>query len=245
MNVLKYLKWFSILFLFVSLLSSCSDDSDLLEESEETINLVDPDGSEEDSSLGDPDDDDEDDEDSDEDDEEDSNDELDFLDCFELVYPVSFVLPDGTQITVNDDNELETELELYYENNPEEEEMPVPVFPISVILEDDSQVIISNIEELEALLITCEDEDDEDDGEDFHEDCFEVVFPVSFILPDGTEHTSADEDEAEMILDAFYLANPDVDEEPEFIYPIEIRYEDGVIETINSEAELDLAEDNC
>jgi len=48
-----------------------------------------------------------------------------------------------------------------------------------------------------------------------------------------------------MIYEDWFEQNPNSEECPEFIYPIEITLDDGTIETINSEEELDEVFEDC
>jgi len=84
----------------------------------------------------------------------------------------------------------------------------------------------------------------EDRDDDEERECFEVVLPVTFIMPDGSTIEVATEDDYQLIRD-WYDANPDVDEEPEYQYPIEIIYWDGEIVIINNADELHQAWEDC
>ncbi len=147
-------------------------------------------------------------------------------DCFELVYPISLELEDGTIVTANSDDELEEIFDSY-------DFEPAIVFPISVITEDSDQPItINNMDEFEELIESCEGDDDWDD------DCFEFVYPISLELEDGTTVTANNEDELEEIFDSY-------DFEVEFVYPFDIILEDGTQTTINNEDELDEVIEDC
>ena len=77
------------------------------------------------------------------------------------------------------------------------------------------------------------------------DDCFELVFPISFTLADGSMHTVNNEDEAEEIIEAFEDANPDLDDDPELQYPIDLLFDDGTTVTVNSDEELEEYEEDC
>ena len=85
----------------------------------------------------------------------------------------------------------------------------------------------------------CGDRDDDKDRA-----CFALVYPVTFIMPDGSTITVADrEDWAE--LKAWYETNPDAEERPTLQYPVDITYRDGTTQTINNDEEMRIAKEDC
>ena len=81
-------------------------------------------------------------------------------------------------------------------------------------------------------------------------ECFELVFPVTYIMPDGsTYEISSDEDESGWEeLKEWYDSNPDSDQRPELQYPVDIitwENEESVTITINSEEEMITAKEEC
>ena len=100
-----------------------------------------------------------------------------------------------------------------------------------------------------------QDEDgDYDCDEDWEEElCFDIIFPIEFTMPDDSVHVANNEDDLYDIIDSWYEDHPDVDEEPEIHFPIEIVWysesenggeEEEVIE-INSMDELDEFYEMC
>ena len=150
-------------------------------------------------------------------------------DCFNFVYPVTILFPDGTDASVADDEELETAIDSWYDANEEAEEDPTLQFPVDVTLPDGSNQSIADEAEFEVLIDSCEEneegEDDEEedgegeDGEDEGESedcedemlelCFEFVYPIELILSDST---SVSINSLEELLEAI---NTDEEEEEE------------------------------
>ena len=165
--------------------------------------------------------------------------------CFALVYPVTFVMPDGSTITVETDDEAGwQEVKDWYDANPESDERPTLEYPIDIVYETDagdSTVTINNESEMEAAKDECWDEwnDEEDDRE-----CFELVLPVIFVMPDGSIIT-VENDEGWGNLRDWYMNNNETEEEPALQYPVDISYEDGTTLTINSDEEMEAAEEDC
>ena len=171
-------------------------------------------------------------------DEEEYDDEF----CLDLVLPYSVLMPDGSTITLNTEEDWLSIMN-WYESNPDAEEEPNLIYPVTVIFEgdeEDNETIIVNSEEaLKELLEACEEEWEED-----HEDCFEFVFPFSVQMPDGSTITlNGEEDWA--LIETWYESNPDTEEEPSINYPIEIDFKEGEIITVNNAEELEEIEKAC
>lgn len=168
------------------------------------------------------------------------------LSCVEFVYPLSATNSDGTTLTINNEDELETAID----NALNTGTIPTLMFPIQVLDDDENPVDIATDEELCDLFMECW-EDYEDDDCDCHDDedeeCFEFNFPLTIVLPDNSTATVNDWDEFETTLDNYYDANPnDEDEEFTFVFPITVTMlEDNSIETINDEDELEELFEEC
>ena len=169
-------------------------------------------------------------------------------DCFGLVYPVIYVMPDGSTATVTSDDEAGwAGVKDWYETNPGTEERPELQYPVDIIYETnegDETVTINNEEEMNAAKRDCWDEDEGGERE-----CFELVLPVTFVMPDGSVVTVENED-GYTALREWYVANPDSEEEPVLQYPVDIIYynedgEEGTIVTINNEEEMEAAKAEC
>ena len=85
---------------------------------------------------------------------------------------------------------------------------------------------------------------DGDDKKDWK--CFNLVFPVTFDMPDGSTITVTSNDEDGWTeIKAWYEANPDSEERPTLQYPVDITYRDGTTQTINNDEEMRIAKEDC
>ena len=141
------------------------------------------------------------------------------------VFPVIVILEDGTQQTINDEENLEDLFEDCFGDDWEED--------CDEICDDDDE--------------DGDDDDDEECDEDFLEEfCLELVYPVDLSMPDGTTATANDDDELMEIIEAYLDQNPDPDEYPELVFPLDVVLPDGTTQTISDDDEFwDLVEDTC
>ncbi len=152
--------------------------------------------------------------------------------CFRFVFPFSVTMPDGTSITLEDRSD-KVLIREWYVANPGINEKPTLVFPIDIEYQDGTVATINSQAELELARVECRTVR-----------CFDLVYPFTVTMPDGTEITLNSEDDRALIR-AWYAANLGVHERPVLVFPIEIIYQDGTIETINDTVELEAAKDNC
>ena len=84
--------------------------------------------------------------------------------CYEFVLPISFTMPDGSTITVENDEDW-LDLREWYINNDEFDEEPSLQFPVNIILFDEqgTNITIDNEEEMAAVEEECWGNDDEGD----------------------------------------------------------------------------------
>ena len=179
--------------------------------------------------------------------------------CFSLVYPVTYTMPDGSTMEVTgDDEEGWSALKAWYEDNTGYEEvMPELSYPVDIVFETEegeSVTTLNSEEELELAKRDCreeweegEGEEDWEEGEDNGRDCFEVVLPITFVMPDGSSLTVSEEEDW-LNVRLWYEENGDVEEEPSYQFPVDILYETengNTIVTINNQEEMEAAEEEC
>jgi hypothetical protein len=162
--------------------------------------------------------------------------------CFMLVYPVTFIMPDGTTITGEDEKTVCNAIKEWYEANPDSKGRPVLQYPVDVILRDSTTITVNNADEMHALKEDCDDWDRDDHGD--HEFCFKLVYPVTYIMPDGSEITVEDDsDWAE--IKSWYEVNPDSKERPELQYPVDVILKDSTTITVNNADEMHALKEDC
>lgn len=170
--------------------------------------------------------------------------------CFSLVFPITFDMPDGSTITVEtDDEDGWSDIKSWYEENPGMEQRPLIQFPVVIFFNEESMTIDSQ-QELSNAYHACRPERDgewkrDDDGEA----CFELVYPITFTMPDGSSMTVEDGENGWDELKDWYDENEGYEEvRPELQYPVDIVYEteegDSTI-TVNNDEEMESAKDEC
>lgn len=85
-----------------------------------------------------------------------------------------------------------------------------------------------------------------DKGDNDKRGCFELVYPVTYIMLDGTEITVVtNDDEGWAEVKAWYAAHPDVKKRPAIQFPVDIKWRNGRIITINNREEMHRAKRRC
>tara|TARA_B100000945_G_C20367776_1_gene590510 strand:+ start:246 stop:1061 length:816 start_codon:yes stop_codon:yes gene_type:complete len=150
--------------------------------------------------------------------------------CFELVFPVSFIMPDGSNIIISNSGDWQ-EIKSWYDENPELEYRPSIQYPIDIIYQDASIFTINNEEEMIEVKSSCID-------------CIAFVFPITFFMPDGSNIIISNPEDWQEIKN-WYDENPSVEFDWNLQYPIDIRLEDGTIITVNSLQEIEALKESC
>ena len=159
--------------------------------------------------------------------------------CFELVLPATFVMPDGSSITVEDENSYMAVRD-WYAINLDSKEKPTLQYPVNIIYRDGDTQTINNNEEMGNTKADCRKWDD--DKKDWG--CFRLVYPITFIMQDGSAISMIDKKDWTE-LKSWYEENPDKEERPLLEYPVEINYRDGSTKTINNDEEMANAKEDC
>ena len=84
-----------------------------------------------------------------------------------------------------------------------------------------------------------------DEKKESTDKCFDLTYPISYTMPDGSTVTGDDEEAVESAVKAWYEAHPDSKEKPALVYPVEIVFADGTTKPIASEEEMELAKKDC
>jgi len=164
--------------------------------------------------------------------------------CFRFVFPLSFSFSDGSSYTVNDGKEFHTTLKAHFEATGTKER-PAFTYPIQVQFRPEEEggegevLTVNSDDELKEAFQACR-------GEENDKRCFSFVFPVSFIMPDGSTLTASDEEDLSAQMKAFFESYDGEKKRPELVFPVDLTFEDGSVLTVNSHEEMKQAwKDNC
>ena len=176
--------------------------------------------------------------------------------CYELVFPVSIVLPNGTTVEVESYDAIKQQLRTWFEGNsdrrrPHRGARPLVnfVFPISVVTEDGDVLSVEDENTLLRLRAECAGTFDQHGprGHGHHGlSCFEVVFPITIEFPDGSTATADSRQAMHQLLRTWQQNNPGNTERPKMVFPITVKMaDDGTLVTVNSRDELRALKADC
>lgn len=156
--------------------------------------------------------------------------------CLEMIFPLTYIMPDGSTITCNNRRDRMA-VRMWYREHPGVTERPALQYPVEVKFEG-KVITINNDNEMKRIKKVC------DKG---RKRCFVLIFPVTYIMPDGTEITVTGKYDKEgwLAIKAWYEANPGNTDKHTLQFPVEIKYKDGTIKTINNRQEMRQARLDC
>ena len=166
--------------------------------------------------------------------------------CFEMIYPVSFDMPDGSVLSIlSDDEEGWSSIKIWYESNPVSEIKPEIRFPLVLFFEEES-ITVNDKDELKDVYLECRYDKMKERNEIHRQKCFDLVYPIFFIMPDGSSLVINNDENGWGDLKTWYQENTGFNEEkPEFQYPVDVVIQDDQILIINSEAEMIELKNEC
>ena len=178
--------------------------------------------------------------------------------CFDIQFPISITMPDGSQISVGNEDELYEAVELYYEMSDEFDDLPEINFPFNIVFyyedengnENEEVVDVGSDEELEMYFEMCDDGWDDESWCEI--DCVDLVYPISIVNPEGDIISVESEDSLHEYIDQYYEnCNSDNCGDFTLAYPLTVEYYSETNDqvqtlTINSEEELEeLLDEYC
>lgn len=173
--------------------------------------------------------------------------------CYELVFPVSIVLPDSSIVEVNSYDEMKAALRAYFEANgtghPHRRPHLAFVFPISVVSQEGEVITIDADTNLRALRAACAGTfgNHGPAGHGHHGlSCFDIVFPLTVLFPDGTTATATDRQALHQMTRRWHHDHPGVPGRPQITFPLTVQMtEDSTLVTVNSRDELRALKESC
>jgi hypothetical protein len=177
--------------------------------------------------------------------------------CYELVFPVTIVLPDGSTAEVDSYEAVKQALRAYFQANgggprPHHGNRPHLAFqfPISVLSEDGDLITVENEAELRQLRADCAGATFGNHGPQGHGQhglcCFEIVFPLTVEFPDGTTAEAADRQALHQLIRTWRINNPGATERPKIVFPLTVKMDDdGSLVTVNNREELRQLKRDC
>lgn len=140
--------------------------------------------------------------------------------CIELVYPATFVMPDHTKLTVDNKKDHAEAIKKWFEEHPDfERQRPALQYPVDVNFKG-RPLTLENEREMARLREACAGDKE---GDKERKACFEMVYPLTYNMPDGTKISGENKKEIEAAIKKWYESNRS-DKRPSLQFPIKIKY---------------------
>ena len=168
--------------------------------------------------------------------------------CFDFVYPVFLTMPNGDVLSIEDADAVEEILEEWYSQHPDAIGEAELNYPVDLVFDEiDLAYTANNEEELWEAFEYCEEDDEHcDDIFDLEDWCFELILPVSFEMPDGSELQVGPDQEILYAIENWYEeSDQEWDELPGLIFPVSVLFEDGSEQELSDEESFEEAIEDC
>lgn len=171
--------------------------------------------------------------------------------CYEFIFPISINFADGSTAELADYSSLRIVLKTWKENNPDadKEDRPSLAFPLEIMAEDGSVISVADKDELKELRKECRRDHFDNPRRVrrfFRTACFDVVFPVTLVFPNGSVLEAATPGALKTAIRAWKknVERP-VTDHPRVAFPITVEYEDGTQVEAESKEALKELKDQC
>ncbi len=159
-------------------------------------------------------------------------------DCFTLVYPVTLIFPNATEVEVTSRARTINAILFYKSRHPGEPFEPTIKFPFEVRLEKNGRIVqILDEEDEEDVLRNCQtDPEDPQVG-----NCYTIVYPTNLVFPNGDVKKLESEEEFTEIIKEWNIQNPGATSRPRFELPYSVILKNGTVkrvETLRNQQEL-------
>ncbi len=165
------------------------------------------------------------------------------VECFKFVYPISYTMPNGDIIEGDSEDAVNRAIRAWYEEHPDYRGGHTLNYPVKIIFWDGMEMVVNSDEEMAKAKQRCCKKDN--DKERPQPPCFKMVFPVTYIMPNGDEITARTPEQLDIALKEWYENHPDYEREHSIKYPVTLIFWDGVRITVNSDEEMARAKQRC
>ena len=159
--------------------------------------------------------------------------------CYSVIFPVTIVFPDSTELEVFDREELITTIKNWKEANPDVDGKPSIQFPISVETSDGDTIVVESRDQAKELRKECRGNKGHKSCKNFNRflnnKCFQVQLPIALIMEDGEIVEIAKRGDIAKLLKEWKKDRPD--EIPELVFPITVTVKETKEDVVINNAE--------
>lgn len=165
--------------------------------------------------------------------------------CYEFVFPIVIVLPDGSEVSADSYEALRTAIKSWREANPDAEGRPQLAFPLDVLSEDGEVISVDSREALLELRKECRRQNPRPGHGPLAKACFRIQYPLTVALPNGTQVTFPGPQELKQAARRWCNAYPRNCKRPQLVFPVTVVFRDGTTVEAQSKQALKALKDAC
>jgi len=158
--------------------------------------------------------------------------------CVVLLYPVTYMMPDGTTLKRDSEEQMTAALTRWYNAHPDVRKTHTLQFPVDVKFKG-RPITLASQQQMQRVRTACAGERDVTQAP-----CLVLVYPITYMLPDRTALTRNSEDEMNAALRRWYQAHPDAAKLHILQYPVNVKFK-GQALTITSDAQMQRVKNAC
>ena len=163
--------------------------------------------------------------------------------CFEINFPITIILPDGTTVKGDSKEELVKAVKSYYTHQKKEKKEKIEFkYPISVDFKGETLRVRSR-DGFDRIRKACAN----GEGKDITDKtpCLSLVYPVNFIMPNGDVLSVRDKGNSAEQMKNWFSEHPNFERErPGIQYPVDVNFK-GKVMTVATEQQMTRLKEAC
>ena len=159
--------------------------------------------------------------------------------CYEVLFPVKLVFPNGRTIEINDEDELREAIRRWVDANPNTDRRPQIAFPYRVVLQNGDTVAVRNANTLRRIIYACNTDRPSD------RPCYRILYPVTIAFPGGATLEVGSAEEFARAIRRWLDAHPDAARRPHIAFPYRVQLSNGNVVAIENARQLKRLIQSC
>lgn len=165
--------------------------------------------------------------------------------CFEFLFPVTIVFPDGGEAEVESYEEMKDRIKAWKRDNPDADTRPQLQYPLDLLTTDGEIVTAESSEDLRELVKGCV-RDFINKHPRLNNSCFHIAFPINLETPAGDTITLENRSDLKRLLRRWHITHPHNRVKPKIAFPVTvILKEDGSEVILESKEDLEALKEEC
>ena len=165
--------------------------------------------------------------------------------CFDVNFPIQIITPNGMQQTIDSNKALDRFILNWFEKNPNSNNEPTFSYPFGITLKDGQKILIKDEAQFIAIANACDEQILDENYASVNTFCFDFIYPIQLIAPNGQIQKANSSEQVDKAIQQWNRQHPNSIEELTIQFPIKIKFDDGIVISLEEVNALSAAIQYC